>query len=165
MSENTTIKESTLSGYRELEVNRIKVLKANSYCCELCGQETKLVHHRDGKRQDHSVGNLQALCNKCHAAFHARGRRKHEPIKSQSVRSAPNNSKSISRGVQVGSGTQIRRDGPGCCIHLPMDLIRSLGINQSTPCKIFRNNRDQLIIEIEEKVGGASPTSNSSTQR
>ena len=50
--------------------NRIAILEAANYKCANCGQNTKLVHHKDGKRIDHRMENLTPLCHECHVKLH-----------------------------------------------------------------------------------------------
>ena len=72
----------------------------------------------------------------------------------------------ISKGIEIRADAQITKMGGSWGLILPADFIKSKNITETTPCKIFRNNRDQLIIEIAEKAGVtvASPASNQSTQ-
>lgn len=57
--------------YKVLKDNRIIILLHNPNC-ELCGAPAKHIHHRDFKRVNHSLSNLQALCVKCHGYVHRR---------------------------------------------------------------------------------------------
>ena len=38
-----------------------------------CGNYTNVVHHKDGKRYDHSLDNLVPLCVSCHTKLHKNG--------------------------------------------------------------------------------------------
>ena len=53
-----------------LDKNRLIVLEKSNYKCEKCGGSTKWVHHRDGKRINHGLENLQVLCPQCHVNLH-----------------------------------------------------------------------------------------------
>lgn len=57
----------------------------------------------------------------------------------------------VSKGIEIKSDAKILKLGGSWCIILPPDLIKSINITETTPCKIFRNLNDQLIIEIEER--------------
>lgn len=58
----------------------------------------------------------------------------------------------ISKGIEIKSDAKIQKLGGSWCIILPPDLIMSMEITEITPCKIFRNQNNQVIIEIEERV-------------
>ena len=45
-------------------------MEAANNKCEDCGEEAKHVHHLDGKRDNHELDNLKALCIKCHRGYH-----------------------------------------------------------------------------------------------
>ena len=71
----------------------------------------------------------------------------------------------ISKGILIRSDAQIIKMGGSYGLILPADFIKNQNITKPTPCKIFQNNRNQLIIEIVEKAGVASPASKVSTQK
>jgi hypothetical protein len=54
----------------EMKRNRLIKLQSEKFSCELCGQYTKYIHHKDFKKINHSLTNLQALCTKCHYSIH-----------------------------------------------------------------------------------------------
>lgn len=58
----------------------------------------------------------------------------------------------VSKGIEIKSDAKIQKLGGSWCIIVPPDVIMSMEITETTPCKIFRNQNDQLIIEIEEKA-------------
>jgi antitoxin component of MazEF toxin-antitoxin module len=56
----------------------------------------------------------------------------------------------IAKGIEIRSDAKIIQMGGSWGIILPFDFIKSMGITEPTPCRIFRNQNDQLIIEINE---------------
>ena len=55
-----------------LRKKRILVIKRANGLCEKCGKKGKgvRVHHKDGKKKDHSLKNLILLCTSCHGKAH-----------------------------------------------------------------------------------------------
>ena len=53
-----------------LKKNRIKILKKTHGKCELCGISAKIIHHKDGSKNNHDLKNLIALCRNCHNIIH-----------------------------------------------------------------------------------------------
>jgi hypothetical protein len=49
---------------------RLTVLKNAKGKCDACGVHANVVHHIDGSKKNHKIGNLVALCDKCHRAVH-----------------------------------------------------------------------------------------------
>lgn len=51
-----------------------RIAKRDSYVCRAClaphASGTHVVHHIDGKKTDHSEGNLILLCRPCHGKVH-----------------------------------------------------------------------------------------------
>lgn len=45
-------------------------LKETGNSCDECGGYADMVHHKDGKRYDHSSENLVPLCVSCHKKLH-----------------------------------------------------------------------------------------------
>jgi len=56
--------------HSELKRVRIEALKKAGGKCEACGNEAQVVHHIDESKDNHSLYNLVALCDKCHWAIH-----------------------------------------------------------------------------------------------
>lgn len=52
---------------------RIEVLKRAKGKCEICGEPAMIVHHIDGKKDNHELNNLIAVCRQCHEALHIEG--------------------------------------------------------------------------------------------
>jgi hypothetical protein len=48
-------------------------LKETNNTCSKCGNYANVVHHKDGKRYDHSLDNLVPLCVSCHTKLHKNG--------------------------------------------------------------------------------------------
>jgi 5-methylcytosine-specific restriction endonuclease McrA len=51
------------------------ILRIENPQCEICGEPAVQAHHRDGKRTNHNLNNLQALCRTCHAQEHIKLRK------------------------------------------------------------------------------------------
>jgi len=51
-------------------LNQSNKKKAFKPFCELCGESSTLVHHKDFTNYNHSLDNLQSLCRKCHLRLH-----------------------------------------------------------------------------------------------
>lgn len=51
---------------KEFIENRKLAFEKANYKCEICGEKAEEIHHKDNKKIDHSLENLQALCCKCH---------------------------------------------------------------------------------------------------
>lgn len=54
-----------------MKCNRIKKLKSTKNRCEICGNKATMIHHKDGKKDNHELLNLLSVCHKCHATLHA----------------------------------------------------------------------------------------------
>ena len=54
----------------------------------------------------------------------------------------------VSLGVEIEPRAMIRQYGGSMVVAIPPSFIESKKIKEPTPCRIFRNNRDQLIIEL-----------------
>lgn len=67
----TTGTGSEYPNHSLLKKNRLIKLKMNPIC-EYCGElKSKLTHHRDGTKTNHSIPNLMALCGRsCHVKVH-----------------------------------------------------------------------------------------------
>ena len=61
---------SDYPNHAEFKRTRIEVLKRSKGKCEICGEPAKLVHHIDGKKDNHNIDNLIALCWLCHEPLH-----------------------------------------------------------------------------------------------
>lgn len=57
----------------------------------------------------------------------------------------------IAKGIEIKPDAEIKPYGDSWVIVIPPDYIRSMGIKKATSCKIFRNLRDHLIIEINHE--------------
>lgn len=57
----------------------------------------------------------------------------------------------VSKGIEIRSDAQIIKMGGSWGLFIPPDFIKRKNITEATPCKIFCNQNDQLIIEIEQK--------------
>jgi len=53
----------------------------------------------------------------------------------------------ISKGILIADG-DIKQYGGSWVVVIAPSYIRDMGIKKPTPCKIFRNLKDQLIIEV-----------------
>lgn len=50
--------------------NWFNTLERDNFTCQRCGMATRLVHHMDGIREDHSIDVQISLCVGCHVAIH-----------------------------------------------------------------------------------------------
>lgn len=57
----------------------------------------------------------------------------------------------IAKGIVIEPKGTIRKVGGSHMLAIPPSFIEDKKIVDPTPCKIFRNNRDQLIIELNQK--------------
>ena len=57
-----------------LAKNREKKLIETQNICEICGKYADIthIHHKDGKRIDHTIGNLRLVCVACHRMLHSK---------------------------------------------------------------------------------------------
>jgi hypothetical protein len=53
-----------------MKVNRRILFEYADNKCELCGQPARVIHHKDGSKDNHLSDNLQVLCFKCHGQKH-----------------------------------------------------------------------------------------------
>lgn len=67
-----------------LQHNREIVLLRDTYTCQTCGRPSKIVHHLDGKRIDHSISNLITTCQKCHRSVYHGGPGSHQSERCES---------------------------------------------------------------------------------
>ena len=91
-----------------LKKKRLDVLKRSGGKCEVCGEAANLVHHIDGGKSDHSLGNLVALCNGCHGAIHKNGDGKHTCGTSKYIRKYGMTLKEISHKLNMSMPTIIQ---------------------------------------------------------
>ncbi len=62
---------SMYASHYHLKKNRLKKLKKVGWKCEICEEPARRVVRKDNTQNNHSVGNLKALCTKC---FYARNK-------------------------------------------------------------------------------------------
>ena len=53
----------------------------------------------------------------------------------------------IAKGVKV-KDANVAKYGDSWIVRVPIEWVNDLGIKEPTPCSIFRNLRDHLIIEV-----------------
>jgi len=56
----------------------------------------------------------------------------------------------IAKGIEIKPDAEIKPYGDSWVVVIPPDYIRSMRITKAAPCKIFRNAKDHLIIEITD---------------
>lgn len=59
---------------------RITVLSSAKNTCAKCGGRAAEVHHLDGSKHNHAIGNLEAICHKCHMALHPKKTSKYKRL-------------------------------------------------------------------------------------
>jgi len=58
--------------------------------------------------------------------------------------------KTIAKGVEIKPDATIKPYGGSWVVVIPPDCIRSMGITKVRPCRIFRNPKGYLIIDITD---------------
>jgi hypothetical protein len=66
---------SQYPNHGDLKRARLRKLESVNYTCEVCGEFTIYVHHKDGKKDNHSDSNLYAACRECHTKLIHKGRK------------------------------------------------------------------------------------------
>jgi len=52
--------------HKKMKRNRLIKLKETKGKCEICGASANKIHHIDGSKDNHELGNLIVMCNRCH---------------------------------------------------------------------------------------------------
>ena len=59
-----------------LKKRRLEKLELKKSTCEVCGRFGNIAHHKDRSKDNHSLKNLQILCDICHRWIHRNDERK-----------------------------------------------------------------------------------------
>ena len=96
-------------GHYKMKKSRIIVLERANYTCSYCGKAASQVHHKDFSKDNHSLGNLSACCNKCNSKM----RDPSKPNKSKYRRLYGKSLKELSSELGKAQGTIKRMHNDG----------------------------------------------------
>jgi cytochrome c2 len=70
---------SEYKDHSTLKRHRLIILEKATYKCSECNKKATVVHHLDGSKDNHSLENLMALCQKCHTGIYHKGSNGRKP--------------------------------------------------------------------------------------
>ena len=64
----------------------------------------------------------------------------------------------ISKGIEIKSDGKIMKAGGSLVVIVPPNFVKTSGLTDGSSCRIFQNNKGQLILDFELSVSAGGDT-------